>query len=338
VLLRNGRPATNDYSHRMASPTCQLPSRAAVETRAPRPLHLLPARARARRQVFLTPTHLCIVMEYAAGGELFDHIVKAGRFSEDEARYFFQQLICGVDYCHRSVRAGGGAAGRRGRRRGRSKRGGSGAAASSSTNSLVPTIVHATDMHTHTCTCTCTHARTHARTQHTTPPGRVPPGPQAGEHAARRQRGAAAEDLRLWLQQERAGQPAQEHRRDAGVHRARGERAGGAGRGNGGAVEAAGGRGGGGGAARLLRPCSGARRRQSLGRRSEGEQTAHKGGKGPAALVRGGAATAGAVTLAGAGDAQPLSVAPPPGPWPSPPRCCSARRTTATRRTCGAAA
>ncbi|BAS89269.1 Os04g0432000, partial [Oryza sativa Japonica Group] len=24
----------------------------------------------------------------------------AGRFSEDEARYFFQQLICGVSYCH----------------------------------------------------------------------------------------------------------------------------------------------------------------------------------------------------------------------------------------------
>jgi serine/threonine-protein kinase SRK2 len=55
--------------------------------------------------VFLTPEHLCIVMEYAAGGELFDRIVKAGRFSEDEARYFFQQLICGVHYCHQSVRA-----------------------------------------------------------------------------------------------------------------------------------------------------------------------------------------------------------------------------------------
>ncbi|AQK71626.1 stress-induced protein kinase1 [Zea mays] len=52
------------------------------------------------KEVVLTPTHLAIVMEYAAGGELFDRICSAGRFSEDEARYFFQQLICGVSYCH----------------------------------------------------------------------------------------------------------------------------------------------------------------------------------------------------------------------------------------------
>ncbi|KAK1355051.1 Serine/threonine-protein kinase SAPK4 [Heracleum sosnowskyi] len=52
------------------------------------------------KQVLLTPTHLVIEMEYAAGGELFDRIVTAGRFSEHEARYFFQQLISGVSYCH----------------------------------------------------------------------------------------------------------------------------------------------------------------------------------------------------------------------------------------------
>lgn len=52
------------------------------------------------KEVLLTPTHLAIVMEYAAGGELFDRICTAGRFSEDEARYFFQQLISGVSYCH----------------------------------------------------------------------------------------------------------------------------------------------------------------------------------------------------------------------------------------------
>ncbi|CAA2984485.1 serine threonine- kinase SRK2A [Olea europaea subsp. europaea] len=52
------------------------------------------------KEVVLTPTHLAIVMEYAAGGELFERICSAGRFSEDEARYFFQQLISGVNYCH----------------------------------------------------------------------------------------------------------------------------------------------------------------------------------------------------------------------------------------------
>ncbi|CAN1190900.1 Serine/threonine-protein kinase SRK2E [Linum perenne] len=39
-------------------------------------------------------------MEYASGGELFERISSAGRFGEDEARFFFQQLISGVSYCH----------------------------------------------------------------------------------------------------------------------------------------------------------------------------------------------------------------------------------------------
>lgn len=52
------------------------------------------------KEVLLTPSHLAIVMEYAAGGELFERICSAGRFSEDEARFFFQQLLSGVSYCH----------------------------------------------------------------------------------------------------------------------------------------------------------------------------------------------------------------------------------------------
>ena len=51
-------------------------------------LNLLPFPTNLKRdlvfQVVLTPTHLAIVMEYAAGGELFERICKAGRFSEDE--------------------------------------------------------------------------------------------------------------------------------------------------------------------------------------------------------------------------------------------------------------
>ncbi|CAO2150395.1 unnamed protein product [Urochloa humidicola] len=52
------------------------------------------------KEVVLTPTHLAIVTEYAGGGELFERVCEAGRFHEDEARYFFQQLVCGVSYCH----------------------------------------------------------------------------------------------------------------------------------------------------------------------------------------------------------------------------------------------
>lgn len=36
-------------------------------------------------------------------GELFDYIVEKGRLMEDEARRFFQQIISGVEYCHRNM-------------------------------------------------------------------------------------------------------------------------------------------------------------------------------------------------------------------------------------------
>mmetsp|Transcript_5584 Transcript_5584/g.20325 ORF Transcript_5584/g.20325 Transcript_5584/m.20325 type:complete len:347 (+) Transcript_5584:341-1381(+) len=52
------------------------------------------------KELQLTNTHVAIVMEYASGGELFHRVVTAGRFVEDEARFFFQQLVSGVNYCH----------------------------------------------------------------------------------------------------------------------------------------------------------------------------------------------------------------------------------------------
>ncbi len=42
--------------------------------------------------------------EYAAGGELFERIIEAGRLPEAEARFFFQQLISGIAYCHKEAR------------------------------------------------------------------------------------------------------------------------------------------------------------------------------------------------------------------------------------------
>ncbi|CAJ0565972.1 unnamed protein product, partial [Mesorhabditis spiculigera] len=54
-------------------------------------------------QVISTPTDIFMIMEYVSGGELFEYIVKNGRLRVPEARRFFQQIISGVDYCHRHM-------------------------------------------------------------------------------------------------------------------------------------------------------------------------------------------------------------------------------------------
>jgi serine/threonine protein kinase len=51
-------------------------------------------------EVLQSSTKIYIVLELITGGELFDRIVQAKRFSEDVARKFFQQLISGLWYCH----------------------------------------------------------------------------------------------------------------------------------------------------------------------------------------------------------------------------------------------
>ena len=53
--------------------------------------------------MFVTDAHLGVALEYAAGGELFDTVARAGKLPEIEARYFFQQLILGLEYCHNRV-------------------------------------------------------------------------------------------------------------------------------------------------------------------------------------------------------------------------------------------
>ena len=64
-------------------------------------------------QVFLLPRHLAIVMEYAQGGNIFQYMVhtshsgsdtRTQRLQESHARWIFQQLVIGMDYCHGMVR------------------------------------------------------------------------------------------------------------------------------------------------------------------------------------------------------------------------------------------
>ncbi|GAB4815691.1 hypothetical protein N2152v2_002737 [Parachlorella kessleri] len=65
----------------------------------------LPSRHGTRWQlcaaVFLTDDHLVLVMEYAAGGDLLERVARSRWLSEEEARWFFQQTMFAIDYCHR---------------------------------------------------------------------------------------------------------------------------------------------------------------------------------------------------------------------------------------------
>jgi serine/threonine-protein kinase SRK2 len=53
------------------------------------------------KEVFVTSEYICIAMEFASGGSLFTYVQRAVRLKEAAARWFFQQLIIGLDYCHR---------------------------------------------------------------------------------------------------------------------------------------------------------------------------------------------------------------------------------------------
>ncbi|CAO3596498.1 unnamed protein product [Absidia cylindrospora] len=48
-------------------------------------------------------TNLYLILEYVEGGELFEHLISCGKLTEKEARKYFQQIIFGLDYCHRHL-------------------------------------------------------------------------------------------------------------------------------------------------------------------------------------------------------------------------------------------
>ena len=51
-------------------------------------------------EVLASRTKIFIVLELVTGGELFEKIVLAGKMAEGAARYYFRQLVSGVEYCH----------------------------------------------------------------------------------------------------------------------------------------------------------------------------------------------------------------------------------------------
>jgi serine/threonine protein kinase len=56
-------------------------------------------RSPARCTVWLT--HPPISCRYANSGSLFSHVQRSVRLPEAEARWYFQQIVLAVDYCHR---------------------------------------------------------------------------------------------------------------------------------------------------------------------------------------------------------------------------------------------
>lgn len=52
------------------------------------------------REVLASSSKIFLVCELITGGELFDKIVEKQRFSEEEARFYFRQLLEGMEYCH----------------------------------------------------------------------------------------------------------------------------------------------------------------------------------------------------------------------------------------------
>jgi serine/threonine protein kinase len=52
-------------------------------------------------EVLASKAKIFIVLELVTGGELFDKIVSSKRLDEDQARFYFRQLVDGVEYCHK---------------------------------------------------------------------------------------------------------------------------------------------------------------------------------------------------------------------------------------------
>jgi 5'-AMP-activated protein kinase catalytic alpha subunit len=52
-------------------------------------------------EVLASKSKIYLILEFIKGGELFDKIVKVQRFTESMARFYFRQLVTGVEMCHK---------------------------------------------------------------------------------------------------------------------------------------------------------------------------------------------------------------------------------------------
>jgi serine/threonine protein kinase len=53
-------------------------------------------------EVLASKSKIFIVLELVQGGELFNKIVDMGKMPEDQALFYFRQLVTGIAYCHRA--------------------------------------------------------------------------------------------------------------------------------------------------------------------------------------------------------------------------------------------
>ncbi|KAF7806943.1 CBL-interacting serine/threonine-protein kinase 4-like [Senna tora] len=54
------------------------------------------------QEVMATKTKIYLIVEFAAGGELFSRISRKGKMTEPVARRYFQQLVSAMCFCHRN--------------------------------------------------------------------------------------------------------------------------------------------------------------------------------------------------------------------------------------------
>lgn len=49
---------------------------------------------------FQTRDLLCLVMEYVSGGDLFYHLIREGKFSQEKSKFYIAEISYAIGYLH----------------------------------------------------------------------------------------------------------------------------------------------------------------------------------------------------------------------------------------------